>query len=113
MDLLMCFKVARSREELLAVRARVRFLPCVDPLMFFKVVCIRERLVTETKYSFFHPIRVAFNSIARARFLPCVDHIMSFEVARLREELVTVRTIVRFITCVDNFMLFKVTRQQE
>ena len=64
-DILMCFKVARSREELVAVRARVRFLPCVDPLMFFKVVCIRERLVTETIYSFFHPIIVVFNSTAR------------------------------------------------
>ena len=42
----MSFKVVRQREGLVAVRTRVKFLPCVDLLMCVKVAWQSEELVT-------------------------------------------------------------------
>ena len=46
-NILMCFKVDKQREELVAVRTRVtRLFPCVNILMCFKVAKLREELLT-------------------------------------------------------------------
>ena len=41
-----CKEEVRFREALVTLRAFERFLPCVGPLMFLKVVWFREALVT-------------------------------------------------------------------
>ena len=50
---------------LIAVRAGVRLLPCMEPLMYFKVDKLREGLVAV---------------MARVRLFPCVDPHMFFKV---------------------------------
>ena len=53
MHSLVCFKGARPREELVAVRARVRLFPCVNLLMCFKAARLREELVAVRHNTFF------------------------------------------------------------
>ena len=49
MWILVCFKGAWMREELVAVMARINLLPCVDPLVCFKGAWLREELVSHGK----------------------------------------------------------------